>query len=265
MLADGACCDGLTALRKDNTGYDVKALFLGAEGTLGVITAATSSCSRRCARAPPRSSRWRRAARRGAARATAQASGERVSSFELIPRLAIELTVRHISAVRDPLARAHPWYVLCELTSARADEPLRALLEQIPRPPPLAAGLVRDARHREQRARARSGFWRLRETIPAAQRLAGASLKHDISRAGEPPAGVHRRGRAWVAGHVPRWPADRLRPRGRRQPAFQPQRHRQRRQGAALSGARAADHGAPYTIWCASSAAASAPSTASGG
>ena len=180
VLADGRVLEGLSGLRKDNTGYDVKALFLGAEGTLGVITAA-------CLRLFP-------AVR---ARATAfiavddvseavallaqlqAASSGRVSSFELIPRLALELAVRHVEGVRDPFARPHPWYVLCELCASRAADGLEALLEEA-LAAALGQGVIADAVIAGSE-RERQGFWRLRENIPAAQSRAGASLKHDIS------------------------------------------------------------------------------------
>jgi len=107
------------------------------------------------------------------------ASGDCVTSFELIPRIAVELTTRHIPGVVDPLTDPADWYVLCELSSARANEPLEALLEQT-----LAeaheAGLVLDASVALNQ-REREAFWRLRESVPEAQRKDGASLKHDIS------------------------------------------------------------------------------------
>ena len=180
VLADGRILEGLTGLRKDNTGYDVKSLFLGAEGTLGIITAA-------CIKLYPaiRSRATAFVAVRdpeaavsllGAMRA---ASGDCVNSFELIPRIGIELTQRHIPGVIDPLQAPAAWYVLCELSSSRADEPLDALLETT-----LAAaherGWVLDASVALSE-REREIFWRLRESIPEAQRKDGASLKHDIS------------------------------------------------------------------------------------
>src|SRR5690606_14936566 len=109
-----------SALRKDNTGYDLKSLFLGAEGTLGVITAASLKLFPRV----------RTTATAFAAVADVRAavtllselraaSGDQVSSYELIPRIAVELTTRHIPGVTDPLDRPYEWYVLCELSSPR--------------------------------------------------------------------------------------------------------------------------------------------------
>ncbi len=202
VLPDGRVLDTLTGLRKDNTGYDIKSLFLGAEGTLGVITAA-------CLKLQPalRSFATAFLAVRdpsaavellGALRA---ASGDCVSSFELIPRIGIDLTTRHIPGVVDPLSSAAGWYVLCELSSPRADDSLDAILETS-----LAdaakAGWVLDGSV-AMSEREREAFWRLRETIPEAQRKDGASLKHDISvPVSRVPEFIERAG-AWVATNVP--------------------------------------------------------------
>ena len=179
VLPDGQVFDGLKSLRKDNTGYDLKSLLIGSEGTLGVITAATlklwpkmrSSATAFIAMATPE------AAVKLLAVLRAQA-GERLSSFELMPRIAIELTARFIEGVRDPLASPYPWYILCELTSA-ADEPLAELLQQTLAEAAERSLLLDAALATSERVRA--AFWRLRESVPEAQRHAGASLKHDIS------------------------------------------------------------------------------------
>jgi len=180
VLPDGRVLETLKGLRKDNTGYDIKSLFLGAEGTLGIITAA-------CLKLYPsiRSRATAFVALRDPAAAVSllgslrAASGDTVSSFELIPRIGVELTSRHIPGVTDPLDSPSAWYVLCELSSSRAGEPLDAVLEKA-----LAeahdAGWVRDASVALSE-RDREAFWRLRESIPEAQRKDGASLKHDIS------------------------------------------------------------------------------------
>ena len=179
VLPDGQVFDGLKSLRKDNTGYDLKSLLIGSEGTLGVITAATlklwpkmrSSATAFIAMATPE------AAVKLLAVLRAQA-GERLSSFELLPRIAVELTTRYISGVTDPLTTAYPWYILCELTSA-ADEPLAELLQQTLAEAAERSLLLDAALATSERVRA--AFWRLRESVPEAQRHAGASLKHDIS------------------------------------------------------------------------------------
>jgi len=201
-LADGRLLSSLGTLRKDNTGYDIKSLFLGAEGTLGIITAASLKLFPK-----PQAFATAFAAIPNPGAAVAllallrEASGDRISSFELIPRIAVDLTTRHIPGVRDPLDDRHPWYVLCELTSARAADPLEDLLEQS-LAVALAEKLVSDAAVARS-ARDRAAFWKLRETIPEAQRLDGGSLKHDIS---VPVASIPdflERASRWVADNVP--------------------------------------------------------------
>ncbi|HEY3730572.1 MAG TPA: FAD-binding oxidoreductase [Steroidobacteraceae bacterium] len=200
VLPDGSVFDGLKSLRKDNTGYDLRSLLIGSEGTLGVITAASlklwprmrSSATAFIGVSTPH------AALRllGLLRTTA---GERLSSFELIPRIAIELTTRYISGVSDPLSAAYPWYILCELTSS-ADEPLSELLQHTLADAADQRVLADAAIATSERVRA--AFWRLRETVPEAQRHAGASIKHDIS---VPVAALPRfidQASRWVASHV---------------------------------------------------------------
>jgi FAD/FMN-containing dehydrogenase len=201
-LADGRLLSSLGTLRKDNTGYDIKSLFLGAEGTLGIITAASLKLFPK-----PRAFATAFAAIPGPRAAVSllaglrETSGDRVSSFELIPRIAVDLTTRHIPGVRDPLAAAHPWYVLCELTSARAADPVEDLLEQS-LADALAEGLVLDAAVARS-ARDRQAFWKLRETIPEAQRLDGGSLKHDISVPVASIPAFLERASSWLADNVP--------------------------------------------------------------
>ena len=180
VLADGRVLSSLSALRKDNTGYDIRSLFLGAEGTLGVITAASLKLFSKV-----RASATGFVAVRDVQAAVEllarlrEASGDRVSSFELIPRIGIELTTRHIPGVTAPFADVHEWHVLCELTSSRASDNLEEILTGSLQDA-LESGLVLDAVIAAS-GRERDAFWKLRETIPEAQRLDGASLKHDIS------------------------------------------------------------------------------------
>jgi FAD/FMN-containing dehydrogenase len=201
-LADGRLLSSLGTLRKDNTGYDLKSLFLGAEGTLGIITAASLKLFPKL-----QSFATAFAAVPGPAAAVAllarlrEKSGDSVSSFELIPRIAVELTSRHIPGVRDPLEAPHPWYVLCELTSARPADPLGELLER-GLGDALAENLVLDAALASNE-RDRASFWKLRETIPEAQRRDGASLKHDISVPVASIPGFIERGSRWIADNVP--------------------------------------------------------------
>ncbi len=180
VLADGRVVDQLRSLRKDNTGYDLRHLFMGAEGTLGVITAATLKLFPRprtletsfCALRDPEAAIELLARLR-------EATGDAVTTFELIPRLALDLVLRHIPGCSDPLGERHAWYALVELSTARHDPALRALLEQV-LGDAHAAGLVPDAAFAESGPQ-RDMFWRIRERIPESQNLEGPSLKHDVS------------------------------------------------------------------------------------
>jgi FAD/FMN-containing dehydrogenase len=202
VLADGRVLPCAQALRKDNTGYDVKSLFVGAEGTLGIITAANLKLFPQI-----RSSATAFVALTDVAAAVAllselrAASGDQVSSFELIPRIAVELAVRHIPQVTDPLEHAHPWYVLCELASAEEGAVLSAVLERA-LGDALERGSILDAAI-AQNERQRQGLWRLRENIPEAQRRDGASLKHDLSLPITVLAQFVQRAAAWLAANVP--------------------------------------------------------------
>ena len=202
VLADGRVLEGLSGLRKDNTGYDLKALFLGAEGTLGIITAASLRLfPRQCAHAtaliavPDVSAAVALLARVRAA------SSERASSFELLPRGALELTVRHIAGVSDPFAQPYPWYVLCELSASRAAEPLAQLLAEV-LGSALEAGEVLDAVIAASE-RERLALWKMRENIPEAQRREGVGLKHDISVPVSRLAEFVARAAAWIGTAVP--------------------------------------------------------------
>lgn len=202
VLADGRVLATLSGLRKDNTGFDIKSLFLGAEGSLGVITAASLKLLSRA-----RSAATAFAAVPSVQAAVAllsrlrEATGDRVSSFELIPRIAIDLTTRHIPGVRDPLAARYEWHVLCEITSAgsgeRLDELLTASLATA-----FEASLVLDAVV-AQNDRERDALWKMRESIPEAQRIDGASLKHDISLPVSALPGFVDRAAAWLSANVP--------------------------------------------------------------
>jgi FAD/FMN-containing dehydrogenase len=202
VLADGRILAALSALRKDNTGYDIKSLFLGAEGTLGVVTAANlklfpkirSSATAFAAIATVRAAVDLLARLR-------EASGDRVSSFELIPRIGLDLTTQHIPGVSDPLGKPYDWYVLCELTSARAADPLGTVMEEA-LAGALEDGLVLDAALASNE-RERAALWKLRESIPEAQRIDGASLKHDISVTITALPDFVARASAWVRENVP--------------------------------------------------------------
>src|SRR5215468_925141 len=179
VLADGRVLNNLNKLKKDNTGYDLKNLFIGAEGTLGVITAAVLRLVPR-----PRSLETGFAGVTSAEAAlellgiAQEKSGGDVTSFEIMTREGIELVLRHGQGCRDPLVTPHAWYVLMELSS-QASEGLREVLEAI-----LAEGhergLVVDATIADSLEQAKA-FWRVREMFGEVQRHAGGSIKHDIS------------------------------------------------------------------------------------
>jgi FAD/FMN-containing dehydrogenase len=178
VLADGRVLDTLRGLRKDNTGYDLKQLFIGAEGTLGFITAATCKLFPRPA---SRAAAWLTVADPAAAialyaRARA-ALGDELVAFELIGRTALEMVVAHIDGCRDPLASDSDWRLLIELAASTSDAQPR--VEQF-----LAAELERggllDAVIAHSDAQAAS-LWRIRHSISEAQKIAGAGIKHDIS------------------------------------------------------------------------------------
>jgi FAD/FMN-containing dehydrogenase len=178
VLPDGSVFDGLKRLRKDNTGYDLKQLLIGAEGTLGVVTAAAlrlfpvlaSRATAIVGVAEP-------AAALALLTLARTLSGGMVEAFELMGRPGVALAVRHTGA-RDPLAAAHPWYVLVEIAAVEpgaAEAALQRTLEAA-----LASGLVRDAAVAQNQAQAHA-FWTLRENQSAGQKPEGAAWKHDIA------------------------------------------------------------------------------------
>ena len=198
VLADGRVLDNLNKLKKDNTGYDLKNLFIGAEGTLGIITAAVLKLVPR-----PRSVETAfvgvpspEAALELLGLATERTAGG-VTSFELMLRMGVELVLQNAAGCRDPLAQVHPWYVLIELSS-QARTGLREVLEEI-----LAAGLERgllaDAVIADSLDQAKM-FWRIREMFGEVQRHAGGSIKHDVSvPVAAVPAFIDEAGAAVVA------------------------------------------------------------------
>jgi FAD/FMN-containing dehydrogenase len=180
VLADGRIWNGLRTLKKDNTGYALRDLFIGSEGTLGIITAAVLKLFPKPAE-----------------KATAivaldeigdalelftlsqTAAGLAVTAFEFIPRMCIEFVTRHVPGARDPFARQYPWYALIEISGTRPDGRAEREMETI-----LTAGaergLVLDAALAGSLAQARD-FWRLREGISEAQKPEGGNIKHDVS------------------------------------------------------------------------------------
>lgn len=180
VLADGRIWDGLKALRKDNTGYDLKQLFIGAEGTLGVITAAVLKLFAR-----PQAAETALVALPNADAAVAlfyrcnAACGDTLTAFELIDRRALAFTCRHIPGCHDPFAAPYPFYVLLKLTSPRRAAPLRADLETV-LAETLDDGTIADAVLATSEAQSHA-LWRLRESIPEAQKPEGGSIKNDVS------------------------------------------------------------------------------------
>ena len=202
VLPDGRVWDGLRGLRKDNTGYDLKQLFIGAEGTLGIVTAAVLKLFPAIR---SRATAWvavpdPRAAVRllGMLRA---ACGDRVSAFEIVGRTALGLVLRHIPGARDPLAGAPAWTVLVELSDPAVDAPLDDQLQAV-LGEAFAQGLAGDVAVAASGAQAQA-LWALREDISEAQRIEGVSIKHDVSvPVSRIPDFLERAGEALAA----RWP-----------------------------------------------------------
>jgi D-lactate dehydrogenase (cytochrome) len=178
VLADGRILNGLSKLKKDNTGYDLRNLFIGAEGTLGIITAATLKLFPR-----PRAVETGFVGLKSPADALKlleisqnQAAGS-LTSFELLAGIAVDFSVRHGIDVRHPLTGTHPWYVLMELSSSRDDarDTLEAILAR-----GMEDGVVDDAAIAANLSQ-RAAFWKLRDEMSAAQKPEGGSIKHDIS------------------------------------------------------------------------------------
>jgi FAD/FMN-containing dehydrogenase len=178
VLADGRVLNGLSKLKKDNTGYDLRNLFIGAEGTLGIITAATLKLFPK-----PRAVETGYVGLQSPAQALKllsiaqnEAAGS-LTSFELLADIAVDFSLRHGIDIRDPLQSKHPWYVLMELSSSRDDA--RAALESI-LAKGMEEGIVDDAVIAANLTQ-RAGFWKLRDEMSAAQKPEGGSIKHDIS------------------------------------------------------------------------------------
>jgi FAD/FMN-containing dehydrogenase len=180
VLADGRVWHGLRALRKDNTGYDLKHLFIGSEGTLGIITAAVLKLfprPRELATAYAGLADLDRVAElftlaRGIA-------GQSLTAFEIQPRLGLDFVLRHAAGARDPLPAAHNWYALVEISGLKADGMAEAQMAQLLEAA-LAQGIIEDAAmptSLEQRAE----LWTLRERMSEAQKPEGGSIKHDVS------------------------------------------------------------------------------------
>jgi FAD/FMN-containing dehydrogenase len=180
VLADGRVWNGLRSLRKDNTGYDLKDLFIGSEGTLGVITAAVL-------RLFPKVVEKVTCIAGLSALKTAPAlfarvfecAGPALSAIEIMPRIGVEFVLKHGSGIRDPFPSPHAWYVLFDLTSPREGEKLQQLAETV-LGEALAAVEIDEAVIAASLAQAEE-LWRLRSLMSEVQKLEGGSIKHDVA------------------------------------------------------------------------------------
>lgn len=180
VLADGRVWSGLSRLRKDNSGLDLKDIFIGAEGTLGVITAATlklfplprSRASAMIGLADP-------AAAVATLARLREASADALTACELMARRPVAFALRHDEDCREPFPAVYPWYLLVDLTSARPDDDLAGLLQQS-LAQAVGDGLAQAFAVAAEPAAA-AALWRIRKAIPDAQRREGASIKHDVS------------------------------------------------------------------------------------
>ncbi|MGR6431822.1 FAD-binding oxidoreductase [Rhizobium sp. PAMB 3174] len=180
VLPTGEIWNGLRRLKKDNTGYDLRDLFIGAEGTLGIITGAVLRLFPR-----PLGHQVALAGLNSVEDAlrlfeiAGGVCGASLTGFELMPRIAVEFAVRHIPGVRDPLASSHKWYALIDVstsdTSEAATRMMEALLEK-----GLEGGLVEDAVIASSEAQGQA-LWHMRESLSPAQKPEGGSIKHDVS------------------------------------------------------------------------------------
>lgn len=179
VLADGRVWNGLRQLRKDNTGYDLKNLFIGSEGTLGIITAAVLKLfPLPAARATAFLAVPDPEAALALLNKAKASAGGTLTTFEIMPRIGLDFVVRHASGARDPLSEPSPWYVLMEV-SAQAEtglgEAVEAFLGEA-----LEEGLVTDAVLAGSLGQ-RADLWKLREMLSEVQTHEGGSIKHDVS------------------------------------------------------------------------------------
>ena len=180
VLPDGRIWNGLRLLRKDNTGYDLKHLFLGAEGSLGIITAASLKLFPR-----PREEVNAFVAVRdvpGVLELLSRlrlSTGDQISAFEFMERFGIDLAIKHVPGVRDPLSQTYEHYALMRASAGRENSGLREIVEET-LGEAIEEGLVLDATLAESEQQSRD-FWRIREGIVEGQIPEGGSIKHDVS------------------------------------------------------------------------------------
>ncbi|WP_454813199.1 FAD-binding oxidoreductase [Labrys neptuniae] len=179
VLPGGRIWHGMRHLRKDNTGYDLKNLFIGAEGTLGIVTAAVLKLFPK-----PRSVGTafigvdNPAAALALLHVARENGGGTVTAFELMPRIGIDFVIRHVADARDPIEGSYPWYVLLEVSNSSeggVNEALETMLMTA-----YERGYARDAVIAASLEQA-ADFWRLRELLSESQRFEGGSIKHDVS------------------------------------------------------------------------------------
>ena len=180
VLADGQVWNGLRSLRKDNTGYDLKHLFIGGEGTLGIITAAVlklfpkpSEEVTAIAALPDL------AAVRALFERARRVAGPGLTAFELIPRRGIEFVTRHFAKLRDPIAAPHAWYALIDIAGFGRPGEAMATMERLLEGA-IADGHVADAAIAQSHQQVRD-LWAIRENLPDTQKFEGGSIKHDVS------------------------------------------------------------------------------------
>jgi FAD/FMN-containing dehydrogenase len=180
VLPDGRIWNGLRRLRKDNTGYDLKQLFVGGEGTLGIITGAVLKLFPK-----PKDVQTCFAAIRDREAMIElltlcrTASGDSVTSFEYIPRLIIDIDMRHLDGIVDPLDRPYEHYTLIEFSGANPDSGMQAAMEGMLESA-FEEGIVLDAAIAQSEAH-RTAFWRIREEIVEASKHEGPRISHDVS------------------------------------------------------------------------------------
>ena len=180
VLADGRVVPGLKALKKDNTGYDLRDLFIGSEGTLGIITAAVLRLFPRPAEGATAMVALAEISHALDLFSLAQeTAGRSVTAFEFIPRICIEFVLRHIPGTREPFPKAYPWYVLMEISGAKPDGQAARDMEDV-LGQAAERGLLLDAVLASSLTQARE-LWRLRESVSEAQKPEGGNIKHDVS------------------------------------------------------------------------------------
>jgi FAD/FMN-containing dehydrogenase len=180
VLADGRIWHGLKGLKKDNTGYDLKDLFIGSEGTLGIITAAVLKLFPKPAE---RATAFAALTDLDAALAlfglAQETAGQSLTAFEIIAGIVLDLVVEHVPGARQPFPTRHSWYALLEVSGLKADGAADRLMSEALEAA-LARGLIADAALASSLGQARD-FWRLRESYSEAQKPEGGNIKNDVS------------------------------------------------------------------------------------